>query len=442
MKQSLRRIEKENDELLLQIEELTKNLNKYQTNAVLAIENLHDSITRDLRILLSSSSFSSSQTTSSRKLSEEDHTKIIRAITKAVNGELQKVLEYKESKLTEQLEALKNQIVQRSNNHLKRGNEQLTQNNNQSTNGTVKRELTDINYDKNKENICEDYLKTIGQNNFPKQYILNGILSTGSCYIVSQWTETYYQARRACWSLNGELVSVENLKEQNFLQWNLLQRKRPKLKERKNRKSQHQIRRQQRYSRSIDWWTSGIRKADSWMWIYRQKYSSFPGPYSNGDEWSNWWNFHGRDSPETFDATGRCLCLSHKLNLYWRSESCLQKLRFICEIPLKNIQKKNEENNDYSLIPQTTTSEKQIFPLIYIPRKTSIATATQHVSLMNDNLMKRMSDENLNGNKKENENEYQNYKVKMVQYSSRSSIKSSQFNLIYLTIILLTFLVV
>lgn len=140
------------------------------------------------------------------------------------------------------------------------------------------------------------YLPT--NNPCPTDFLPVDVGKLQSCYLLSNFNTTWYEAKSYCTALGSHLVALGSIREHYVLTY--------------------MIKNHPEYSKAEGWWTSGIfvTKTKQWMWTL-DTYKPFT--------FIRW----APNQPD--DDTSNCVYLRRDTDQLWNDEICTFKFNFVCE---------------------------------------------------------------------------------------------------------------
>ncbi|CAC5420299.1 unnamed protein product [Mytilus coruscus] len=134
----------------------------------------------------------------------------------------------------------------------------------------------------------------------PQDFQLIDVGKLQSCYLLSNFNTTWYEANEYCTALGSDLVALESIQEHYVLTYI--------------------VKNHQDHSKVEGWWTSGmfVSKTKQWMWatdITVNKPFTFIRWASNQPD----------------DDSSNCVYLRRDDDQLWNDELCTSKFNFVCE---------------------------------------------------------------------------------------------------------------
>ncbi|XP_069138815.1 snaclec 7-like [Argopecten irradians] len=127
------------------------------------------------------------------------------------------------------------------------------------------------------------------------------VKSWESCYMLSNFNATWYEARDYCAALESELVGLKNEKEHNLLAFII-----------KNSPVYQQV---------DGWWMSGTFHDTTRQWMWKSETLMQPFTFI---KWA---------PNEPNEESLQCVFMARNSNHLWQDAMCTEAKNFICEIP-------------------------------------------------------------------------------------------------------------
>ncbi|XP_033750616.1 perlucin-like [Pecten maximus] len=127
------------------------------------------------------------------------------------------------------------------------------------------------------------------------------VKSWESCYMLSNFNATWYEARDYCAALESELVGLKNEKEHNLLAFI--------------------IKNSPVYQKVDGWWMSGTFHDTTRQWMWKSETLMQPFTFI---KWA---------PNEPNEESLQCVFMARNSNHLWQDAMCTEARNFICEIP-------------------------------------------------------------------------------------------------------------
>ncbi|WAQ97784.1 CLC4G-like protein [Mya arenaria] len=123
-----------------------------------------------------------------------------------------------------------------------------------------------------------------------------------SCYMMSSFNATWYEAREICTALDSDLVSLNSVKEHFLVSFF--------------------IKNNAEYNKAAGWWTSGTYVTKTKQWVWASGLETRPFTFI---KWAV------NEPNEEHDRELQCVMMYHLDKLLWHDQICSDSYNFVCE---------------------------------------------------------------------------------------------------------------